>query len=749
MIQRKIRIRSFCVSTLLSVFAGALLAAAAAAQTAPGQVGKPSSATQAQQQGPAAQLVPQMPAPGPAKIYKFPPVSTKTLANGMKVFVVYSGAMPAVSVHLILPSAGSLNDPTGKPGVASMAASLLTEGTDKRSAQQIAEAIDFVGGSLSATASDDSTAISVTVVQKDFDLGMDLLSDVTLHANFQLEELERQRRQLISNLQVNYDDADYLASAVFQKIVFGQHPYGLPNEGTPLSANMITRDDVVKFRDAYYAPNTALLAFAGDVTPDAAFAAAEKYFGGWQSKSVPASASSPAQVLSGLHITVVDQPDAVQTQIRVGKPGVRRADPNFFPLYVADRVFGGGYNSRLNTDVRIKKGLTYGANSIFDTRMLGGSVLATTYTRTEATMDALNLVMDVFKGMASQTVKPEELKFALDYLVGVYPIQTETPDEVAMRVLQVAHYGLPADYNETYQSRLSSVTLDQVNSAGAKYFDPSALDIVLVGNASQFRDALKKQFPNATYDEIPAAQLDLDQANLRKYQEIVPAATPEAVAQGRSELMAAAQAAGGDALTKVQSLEAAENGNAAMGGDELPYQSKIYVIFPDHIRIDLKIPVGDLVQAWNGKTGWLGNSQATQSVPPDQTIEFTRALLLLGGWELFRETQGGQIQAQALGPRDLFGQRTDAVAVTSNDIHVIVYLDPQTHMLAGARWQQNTPQGTVESVELWSDFHDVQGMKYPFHSVTYRDGAKFRDSTIQDMRLNTNPDVNLFEKPQK
>ena len=175
----------------------------------------------------------------------------------------------------------------------------------------------------------------------------------------------------------------------------------------------------------------------------------------------------------------------------------------------------------------MKKGLTYGANSIFDTRMLGGSFHATTFTRTEATMDALRLVVDLMKSMSQENVKPDELTFAEDYLVGVYPIQTETPDEVAARVLNGAHYSLAADYNQTYQARIAAVTLDQVNAMGAKYFDPASLDIVLAGNASQFRDELKKAFPSAIYDEIPAAQLDLRQPNLRKYVEIVPPATPE------------------------------------------------------------------------------------------------------------------------------------------------------------------------------------------------------------------------------
>jgi zinc protease len=718
-------------------------------------VAQGSSAPQTQQKpaapaasAPAAQLVAQMPGAGPAKNYAFPPVATRTLANGIRVFVISSPAMPAISVRLLLTSAGSVNDPKAKPGIAAMTAALLNQGTAKRNAQQIAEAIDFVGGSLSANAGEDATDIDTTVVKKDFDLAMDLLSDITLHPNFRADELERQRQQLVSSLQVSYDDADYLASAAFQRIVFGDHPYGLPTEGTPGSANTMTRDDIVHFWDTYYSPGAALLAFSGDISPDAAFAAAEKYFGAWQSKTAPPAPPPASRVSAGVHITVIDKPDAVQTQIRVGKTGVRRNDPDFVPLYVADRVFGGSYNSRLNTEVRVKKGLTYGANSVFDTRMLAGSFEASTFTRTEATLEATQLIVDLMKSMATGNVKADELGFAQDYLVGVYPIQTETPDEVAARVLMVAHFDLPADYNQTYQARIAGITLEQVNAVASRYFDPTSLDIVLAGNASQFRDGLKKAFPSATYDEIPAAQLDLTQPNLRKYTETISPSTPETLAQGKELITAAAQAAGGDALAKVQSLEATASGRASVGGTEVPVEAKLYVIFPDRLRVDTKLPFGDVTQGYDGKNGWLGNPQGSQAVPPEMTAEFARSILLVGGVGLFRDALADKLQAQALGDRDLMGQKVLGVAITDGDLRVTVYLDPSTHLLMGARFNQETQQGKVEAVEIWSDFHDVQGMKFPFHSVTYRDGVKFSESTIQDVKTNTNPNPSLFVKPQ-
>jgi zinc protease len=728
----------------------------ALAQTQPGQTAPPQAAPKppAAAAAPAntAQLVAQMPGAEPSKPYHFPPVATKTLANGLRVFVVTSSEEPSIGVQLLLTGAGSVNDPAGKPGVASMAASLLTQGTAKRTAQQIAESIDFVGGTLNATAADDDTIIGAKVVKKDFDLAMDLLSDVSLRANFADEEIARQKQQLLSNLRVSYDDADYLASAVFERAVFGLHPYGLPTEGTPISIQSMSRQDIIQFHDSYYTPGSALLAFSGDISPEAAFAAAEKYFGAWSAKQTAPPAHAAAAVSPGMHIIVVNKPDTVQTQIRIGKPGVRRGDPEYIPLYVTDRIFGGSYNSRLNTEVRVKKGLTYGANSVFDTRMDAGDLLASTFTRTETTVAAVQLVVDQIKGMASGNLKPEELTFARDYLVGVYPIQTETPDQVASRVLTAAHYGLPANYNETYQNRIDAVTLQQANTVAAKYFQPATLLIVLAGNAAQFRDNLKREFPDATYEEFTSAEMDLLLPAMHRQPETVPAPTPETIAQGKSEIAAAMQAAGGPAVSKIQSVDYSGVGVQASPQGDLPIQLKLSLGFPNHYRLDTMVNLpglsgNALVVGYDGKSGWTSSPQGTQDLPPSQFGEFIRRILLTGGIGLYQAAQAGTIQVQAIGQRDFQGQTTDAVAIVSGSVHAVVYFDPATHLAAGARYQQDTPQGAVETIEQWSDYREVDGAKFPCKGVTLRNGQKFADYTILEIKFNTNPDTALFVKP--
>jgi zinc protease len=463
-----------------------------------------------------------MPAPAPPPTFHFPASVTKVLPNGLTVFVVSSSANakgaavePAVSIELLIRDAGAAHDPAGKPGVASLTAALLTQGTEKRSAQEIASAIDFVGGSLSAAAGRDGATLRVSVVKKDFKLAMDLLSDITLHAKFAPEEIERQREQILSGMQVDYSDGSYLASAVFRRAVFGRTPYGLPADGTPDSIRSLTRDDLTSFHNMLYTPNRGLLAFAGDITPDEAFAAAQEYFGAWPMGNFTPDLAIP-QRARGTRIFIIDKPDAVQTQIRIGRLGIPHSDPDYIPLTVTNQIFGGGYNSRLNTEVRLKKGLTYDASSDFTGYLRSGLFDIATFTRTEATVDATKLVLDEIAKMKSGDVTAEELNTARDFLAGVFTIGTETPQQVADRVLTAAFYHLPADFNQTFPDKVRAVTGENLRQMGSRYFDPDDLDLVLVGNASAFRDALKQAFPKATVQEIPVTQLDLLAPNMRK-----------------------------------------------------------------------------------------------------------------------------------------------------------------------------------------------------------------------------------------
>src|SRR5713226_5369634 len=696
---------------------------------------------------PGTTLSAQMPGAGAPRPYVFPRAISKTLANGLRVFVVPGGRQPAVTIRLVVPSAGTVRDPREKPGVASMAASMLTQGTATRSAQQIAEAIDFVGGSLSADASSDATS-----VKKDFALAFELLSDIVLHPAFEKAELDRRREQLLSSLNVEYADASYLADAVFSRAVYGQHPYGWPEEGTPDTAKKLEREDLIRFQKQNYVPRGALLAIAGDVTPEEAFAAAEKFLGPWEGPEAPAPPAATGgggtQPGAGLRIIVVDKPDAVQTQIRVGKPALARNSADYDPMFVANRVFGGGFNSRLNTRVRQEKGLTYGAFSRLDARSLGGSFFAGTFTKTESTVEATKLVADLIAEMAKGEVTKQELDFARDYLVGVFPIQTETPAQVAGRVLNVALFGLPADYNEKYPQRIMGVTGEKVREMSARYLDASRLLIVLVGNANAFREGLKKEFPGVKVEEIGVSDLDLLAADLRRPSSgsasVTP--TPESIAQGQALLSAVALAAGGETLARVQSLSLESSGTLFTKGGEFPLNLRIAIVYPDRVRLEATLPFGTNIQGFDGKAGWLVSPQGTQDLPPAMASEFPRSIAMAGALGISRLALSGKIAVSFLGEEEVEGKKALAVQWNAPYGPVKLYVDPVNRLIIAARFRSHTPQGESETLQLWDDYRAVDGVQYPFHSVVFHEGVKYTDTTVQKINFSEKPADSVFSK---
>lgn len=697
---------------------------------------------------PGVKLVPQRPTPAAPKEFHFPDAATKTLPNGLRVFVVHDASEPEVAVHLVVMTAGTSKDDPKAPGIAQMTANMLTQGTQTRSAQEIAQAIDFVGGTLNAAAGFDSTDVTLSIVKKDLTVGLDLMQDVVLHPAFKSDELDRQREQLLSNFEVEYSDPDYLATAVFDRVLYGNSPYGLPPEGTPDSVRKMDRDALAKFHDANYAPNQSLLAFAGDITPDEAFAAAEKYFGSWPksaaSDTTPPSPTGP----SGVHFWLIDKPDAVQTQIRVGRLGIRRADPDYIQLLVANRIFGGGYNSRLNTEVRIKKGLTYSAYSSFNPHRYAGSFVVGTYTRTPATVEAMKLVMNLLSQMTNGDVSPREMDFARDYLAGVYPIQSETADQVAGRVLTVAAYGLPADYNSTYPDKIRGITAAEVKSMAAKYMSAGDLDVVLAGNTGAFRDDLKKEFPSAKFDEIAADQIDLLAPGLRAAKPAGAAATPASLAAGKQLLDAAVQAAGGDALKSVSGLAMTESEQLLGGNGAMQRDVNWSVEYPNRCRAEVQSNGMTIRQGSDGKSAWIEWQSQTHDAT-QMMGEFQRGIALFGGgWGLYQQALAGKIQAQAIGDEQIDGKTLPGVMLQTAFGNIELYFDPQTHLLAVARYQSATSKGAVDSEQRWSDYRTIDGRQFAFSTVVYRDGQKYMESTVKDLKLNPALQDSLFAAPQ-
>jgi zinc protease len=424
----------------------------------------------------------------PARQVTFPPYELRTLPNGLQVVVVMHHEQPAVNLRLMI-GAGAASDPVGKKGVAALAGQLLDQGTATRSATDVAEAIDYVGGVLSVGAGTDLSFANVLVMRDSFDFAVDLLAEITRTPSFEQAEIDRQRQQVLSGIQVSMDDPAYLAGVVFARLVYGDHPYGMPHNGTPQTVLSISRDDLRAFHQTHYAPNNALLAIVGDVDAEEAFASVERVFGDWERRPLPPTPSTQPPA-PARRIVVVDKPGSVQTAIRVGHVALPRASPDHLAFDVALKILGGEGGNRLGSVLRTERSLTYAASADVASRRFGGDFMAKTDTRSDATAEVLRLIVEEIARLKRERVGRRELENAQAYLSGSFPLTIETPNAIAAQVLESLLYGLDLGDLPKYPERINAVTVDEIQRVSREYLQPQQLSVVLVGEAATFLDDL-------------------------------------------------------------------------------------------------------------------------------------------------------------------------------------------------------------------------------------------------------------------
>jgi zinc protease len=439
----------------------------------------------------------------------------QALPNGLQVVVVERHTLPLITLRLVV-KAGAEFDPAQLPGTAALVNSLLTEGTARRTARQIAEAIDSVGGLVDNGVGWDSSFLSLSVLSDQADLAFDLVSDMIEHPAFQPAEIERQRRQTLSGLKVAHDDPAYVADTLFQKLVFEGTPYSHPEDGTLESVAHITAGDLRSFQTRYYQPANCILAVVGDITVPEAFARAARFFSAWENLAPPAPPPPPAPAPPDVRrVLAIDKPDAVQTEIRIGNLGAPRNSPDYLALSVANEILGGPSENRLFKALRSRQGLTYGASSELVCRRSLGAWVAKTFTRTPETLKSAHITLEQMELLRDHEISRPELETAQSYLVGHLALEFESSEDVASQVLELIQNGLPLDYWNRYPEKIQALTADDIWNATKRYLDTEHNVIVLVGNVSDFKKDLKKLGPAQV---MPLSEMDFGSPDLVRSQ---------------------------------------------------------------------------------------------------------------------------------------------------------------------------------------------------------------------------------------
>jgi zinc protease len=728
------------------------------------------------------------PQPGPARDIKFPPYEIQTLPNGLQVVVVMHHEQPEVTMRLLI-RAGTASDPRDKLGLAHLAASLLDQGTKTMSAEEMNDAVDFIGGEMGAGAGTDLTFCNMVVMKDSFDFGLKMLSEMARQPGFAPAEVERQRQQMLSGQQVSAEDPSYIANSVFDRLVYGFHPYGMPENGTPQTIAALTRDDLLAFHTRFFMPNNAILAIVGDVTTAEAFAAAKKTFGDWQKRDLPVqSFVGPPDPTR--RVIVIDKPDAVQTEVRVGHIGIPRTHPDYMAVNLTIRILGGEGSNRLHQVLRTERGLTYGAQANMDTLKESGDFEAETNTRSDATGEVLRLIVDEFWRLQRERVGDRELDGAKAYLTGSFPLTIETPESIAMQVVNALFYGLPLAELQNFRERVNAVTPDDIQRVAKALLRPDRLSVVLVGNSAAFASQLSG-VGFGSYEKVALADLDLTSATFKKtsikaeadgagaagwagragwagwdvaqagwnvvqafrpavqYQQAPLASRPagEPSAEQRASAVALldrviAAKGGLDKLQGIKTIVASQTLTNPEADDQARSATTNYIQYPDRFRIETPT----VTQGFDGTQAWLMDSRGVRSGGEPMARD-ARANMRRDVISLLLAAKDGKVTPRLLPDvKDADGHLTHTLELSAPDLGPIVfYVEPATGLINRETFVADAP-GRPLVEELFSDYRAVDGIQIPFQAVR-KVGTMSVERRATDVKVNAPVDPALFKRP--
>ena len=429
------------------------------------------------------------PAPGPPPVLRLPPVQHYVLSNGTKVVLMERHNVPIVQINLLV-RAGTSMDPAGKGGLASITAAMLTEGAGARGALEFADAVDYLGAQIAASARLYTTTVALHTPLSKLDSGLVLLADLVRRPAFLASELARVRNERLTALLQSRDDPDILASVIFRHTLYGDHPYGGRPTGTAASLASMTVDDLRIFHASYFVPANTTLIIVGDVTGGEIMPKLENAFGGWSGSAVSPPPVPPVPQKREKTLVLVDKPGAAQSVIRIGRIGAARLTDDYYALIVMNALLGGPFTSRLNMNLREAHGYSYGASSEFDFLPLPGPFVAAASVQTGVTDKALTEFVNEFREIL-KPVPDADLERVKNYLALGFPREFQSAAQISSELEELAIYGLPDDYFDKYIGRIRAITKADVERVARKYIDAGDMVFIVVGDRKEIGESVR------------------------------------------------------------------------------------------------------------------------------------------------------------------------------------------------------------------------------------------------------------------
>ena len=658
----------------------------------------------------------------PLREVKIPDVTTFTLPNGLRVYMLENHELPVVSGSLTVRT-GNLFDPADKVGLAGLTGTVMrTGGTKSRTGEQLDETLENMAASVESGIGETSGSVSFNALRENTDEVLAIFKDVLTNPEFRQDKLDLAKTQTKSSIARRNDDADGVSDREFASIVYGRNnAYGW--DMTYEHVDNIKREDLIQFYTRYFFPANAMLAVYGDFKIAEMRGKLEKLFADWTVKQAAVPPFPAVQEQSNAAgVYQATKTDVTQSFLNLGHLGGVMRDKDYPALAIMSNILGGGFSSRLFTEVRTRKGLAYnvaggwGANyghpGLF---RISGS------TKSQSTVDALQSVRQEIDKIRTTEVTDQELETAKQSVLNSFVFAFDHPRKILNRYVLYEYWGYPKDFIFQYQKAVREVAKADVLRVAKQHLAPEKFAIVAVGNPKDFGK------PLSTLGAVKELDIELPQPKRETTK-----ADPASIKRGRELLARLQQAMGGaDKLASIKdSTMTAEVSIAAPQAAGMKIKQTAQWVAPDVMRQTQELPFGKIVAVWDGKSGWVQSPQGTMPMPPPVQKQVSGELFRLP-FKLYLSDRDNTRTVNAVGDNAF---EISAPGADTTRVEV----DPQTGLPAKLSYQSIGMQGTAQQVvATYSDWRDVGGLKVPYKVVIEQGGQKFAEGLATDVRFNS------------
>ncbi|MGD0014722.1 MAG: pitrilysin family protein [Bryobacteraceae bacterium] len=662
------------------------------------------------------------------------------LPNGMVVYLVEDHELPTVSIQAMI-RAGSRWEPAGKTGLASITGAVMrTGGSVSRNGDLLDEELDRLGASVETSIGQDSGRARVSVLKEDLDRGIAILADILQHPAFPQEKIDLAKIQQRDAIARRNDEPDGIAFREFNRIIYGPgSPYARQTEYATIDA--ITRGDVVAFHQRFFQPENIILGAWGDFNAAEMQAKIEKTFGGWARGGQPRppvpEVDPAAQNRAGLYS--INKEDMEQSWVIMGMLGGKQNDPDYCALEVMNEILGGGFASRLFSNVRSAQGLAY---AVFSSWNAGwdrpGTFRAAGSSKTTTTIKIYRSMLAEIERMAAGGATADELSRAKDGILRGFAFEFDETGKIVSRLMSYEYFGYPRDYLQQYRAKIQQTTGADVARVAREYLRPGRFAVLFLGKEKGY-EALVSSLGQVTPIDItiPAP----------KPQELA-AATPASAARAKALLAAVRTAMGGAALMNVRDFSGSGvlKVETPQGPTEMKMSGAINVA--GRMLQKVETPMGEMTMGFDGQTGWMRMGAQAQDMPASQRDQ-TEASLFRDPISLLQKLDSPAYTMQALEPAELDGKKVEAVAVRdpARNLQVKLYVDPAANLIVGEEFTGSIMGPPAETQEVYSDYREVAGVRLPFKTVTRQGGKTVLELTFSELRINPGLEDAAYKKP--